>query len=106
MMPNPPAKNAVSAALAGVKQVNTTTASASMRVVAEKGRQAAEWAGANPGKAAALGAGAVLVAAPMIVAGPMLAAVGFGANGIAAGTWRDFAHTRTSEFSFRFLVPS
>lgn len=62
------------------------TASASMRLVADMGRQATEWAVANPGKTVALGAGAAFVAAPMVVAAPALAVFGFGANGVVAGS--------------------
>ncbi|TGJ86713.1 hypothetical protein E0Z10_g2023 [Xylaria hypoxylon] len=60
--------------------------SASMRLVADKSKKAAEWAVANPGKTAAFGAGAALIAVPMVVAAPVLGAIGFGANGIIAGS--------------------
>ncbi|KAI1821767.1 hypothetical protein F4861DRAFT_517702 [Xylaria intraflava] len=57
-----------------------------LRMAADGGQKAKEWALENPGKTAALGAGAVLVAAPMAAAAPVLGAFGFGANGIVAGS--------------------
>ncbi|KAJ2984556.1 hypothetical protein NUW58_g5999 [Xylaria curta] len=76
---------ALKAALeAGAKQTSGA-ASAGTRLIADSGRKAAEWAVANPGKTAAVGAGAVLLAVPMVAAAPLLGAVGFGANGVAAG---------------------
>ncbi|KAJ4268698.1 hypothetical protein NW762_002765 [Fusarium torreyae] len=45
-----------------------------------------EYAKANPGSAAAMGAGLAVVAAPAFVASPALAAAGFGANGIVGGS--------------------
>ncbi|KAI0402761.1 hypothetical protein F4802DRAFT_574307 [Xylaria palmicola] len=68
---------------------NPTTKSAmatGLRLAAEKGKNATEWAGANPRTAVAVGAGVVLVAAPMLIAAPLLGAFGFGANGIVVGS--------------------
>ncbi|RYC61821.1 hypothetical protein CHU98_g4385 [Xylaria longipes] len=61
-------------------------ASACMRLVADNGGKATQWAVANPGTTAAVGAGAVLLAAPMAAAALVLGAAGFGANGIVAGS--------------------
>ncbi|KAI0876016.1 hypothetical protein GGS24DRAFT_453219 [Hypoxylon argillaceum] len=79
-------KSIVSAALVASAEQSREFGSKSLQLATEKGRQATEWAAANPGKASALGAGAVLVAAPMLVAAPVLGAAGFGANGIIAGS--------------------
>ncbi|KAI1288790.1 hypothetical protein F5Y03DRAFT_379170, partial [Xylaria venustula] len=62
------------------------TLSSALSAVAEHGRNTADWAATNPGKAAALGVSSTLLIVPMVVAGPALAAVGFGANGIVAGS--------------------
>jgi len=51
--------------------------------------QGANWVAANPGTAAAYGAagvGLVLLVAPASVAAPVLGAVGFGADGVIAGS--------------------
>ncbi|KAI0907561.1 hypothetical protein F4823DRAFT_564703 [Ustulina deusta] len=79
-------KNTASRVLSASAQQSNTTASASIRIAADAGRKAKEWAVANPGKAATMGAGAVLVAAPMALIAPILGAIGFGANGVVAGS--------------------
>ncbi|GAW14487.1 hypothetical protein ANO14919_038900 [Xylariales sp. No.14919] len=68
------------------RALTTGPASAGLRLVANKGKQAMEWAATNPGKTAALSTGVVLVAVPMAVAAPALGLVGFGANGVVAGS--------------------
>ncbi|KAI1132401.1 hypothetical protein F5Y10DRAFT_231095 [Nemania abortiva] len=89
-MPNISLKTVVSAALAATAVQSVGIASSGLRLAADQGREASEWATENPGKAVALGvamgAGAVMVATPMAVATPLLGAVGFGANGVVAGS--------------------
>ncbi|KAI1740092.1 hypothetical protein F4680DRAFT_419664 [Xylaria scruposa] len=85
-MASPIVKGTVSATLATATKQSNGATSTNMRLVADKGRKVAEWAAANPGKTAAIGAGAVLIAAPMATVAPLLGAAGFGANGIVAGS--------------------
>ncbi|KAI1277412.1 hypothetical protein F5Y07DRAFT_85540 [Xylaria sp. FL0933] len=70
----------------GKKTADWAANSETVHRATDAGGKAADWAVANPGKAAAVGAGAVLVAAPMALAAPLLGAAGFGANGIVAGS--------------------
>ncbi|KAI0555617.1 hypothetical protein F4679DRAFT_524461 [Xylaria curta] len=85
-MASPILKNTVSTTLATATKQSNGAAPTNLRLVADKGRQMAEWAAADPGKTAAIGAGAVLIAAPMAAVAPVLGAAGFGANGIVAGS--------------------
>ncbi|KAI0182420.1 hypothetical protein EV127DRAFT_449632 [Xylaria flabelliformis] len=85
-MASPVLKGAVSTTLATATKQSNGAASTNMRLVADKSRKAVEWAAANPGKTAAIGAGAVLIAVPMAAVAPVLGVAGFGANGVIAGS--------------------
>ncbi|TRX90093.1 hypothetical protein FHL15_009012 [Xylaria flabelliformis] len=100
-MASPVLKSAVSTTLATATKQSNGTASTNMRLVADKGRKAVEWAAANPGKTAAIGAGTVLIAAPMAAVAPVLGIAGFGANGVIAGMWRlGLQDTRTLKHAY------
>jgi len=84
-------KKTISGALAISAEKSKSAASASLQLATEGSKKTTQWAAANPRMALTIGAGAALVVAPMTLAAPVLGAVGFGAQGVVAGTW-GFCH--------------
>ncbi|KAI8629726.1 hypothetical protein F5Y19DRAFT_475178 [Xylariaceae sp. FL1651] len=79
-------KKTISGALAVSAEKSKAAASASLQLATKGSRKTTEWATANPRMALTVGAGAALVVAPMAIAAPVLGAVGFGAQGVVAGS--------------------